>query len=676
MKTKPEVLAPCGSFDALTAALRTGADAVYFGAGDFNARKNADNFGGEQLSAAAKECRLHGVKFHVTLNTLVGDGELENFTQTVKRTCQVAADALILQDLGALRLVRALCPDMELHASTQMSVGTKAGLQLLKELGFSRAVLPRELAKSEIADLAADKPLDLEVFVHGAQCMCVSGQCLLSATFGSRSGNRGLCAQPCRLAFSAVGGTGHDLSLKDLSLIEHLQELSALGIVSLKIEGRMKRPEYVAAAVTACKEALDGAYSASRRQDLEALFSRSGFTDGYFRNQRGREMFGIRQKENVTAATDALLKAYAKRYEKEPALYGVDFHFFAAPGKTPTLTAVCNGIEVCETGAMPCETAQRVPLTAEKATAQLQKCGGTVFFAKSIACEIAENTSVPLSELNRMRRAVLSTLTEQLQSAHPKEIKPYNFTKVPHIAKVPQTWVRVRAAAQIPKNSQFDRLFLPLGTENAVLEQYGAGVYLPRGLFGTEDEILRNLQHSAARYVLCDTLDAVAIARKTDKEIIGGPFLNLFNTLALEEAAAIGVSAAVVSHELTVSQISALGGALPRGACVYGRTPLMLTRNCPVKNGKSCKECNRQSVLCDRKGISFPVRCENGFAELFNSRPTYMADRLSELQNIDFYFFDFTIEERQECEQVLHAYKQGAKPMGEYTRGFFYRGVE
>lgn len=676
MKTKPEVLAPCGSFDALTAALRTGADAVYFGAGDFNARKNADNFGGEQLSAAAKACRLHGVKVHITLNTLVGDGELQNFTQTVKRTCKIAADALILQDLGALRLVRALCPDMELHASTQMSVGTKAGLQLLKERGFSRAVLPRELTESEIADLAADKPLDLEVFVHGAQCMCVSGQCLMSAMFGSRSGNRGLCAQPCRLAFSAEGGTGHDLSLKDLSLIEHLQALSDLGIASLKIEGRMKRPEYVAAAVTACKEALNGVYSPSRRQDLEALFSRSGFTDGYFKNQRGREMFGIRQKENVTAATDALLKSYAKCYEKEPVLYGVDFHFTAEADKFPTLTAACNGMEFHAIGETACETAQRVPLTAEKVTAQLQKCGGTVFFAKSIACEIGENISLPLSEINRMRRAALAYFEENLKSAKPKEVKEYDFTIKSHIAKAPQTFVRAREVAQIPKNAEFDRLFLPLGTDNAVLEQHGAGVYLPRGLFGTETEILEKLQHSAARYVLCDTLDAVAIARKTDKEIIGGPFLNLFNTFALEEAAEIGVSAAVVSHELTVSQITALGGELSRGVCVYGRTPLMLARNCPVKNGKSCTDCKRQSALCDRKGISFPVRCENGFAEIFNSRPTYMADRLSELQNVDFCFFDFTVENADECEQILRAYQQGLKPTGDYTRGFFYRGVE
>lgn len=675
MAKKLEILAPCGSKDALTAALRTGADAVYFGAGDFNARKNADNFG-STLEEAAEECRLHNVRFHITLNTLVGDSELSAFTETLKRTCRAAANALIVQDLGALRLARTLCPEMELHASTQMSVGTSAGLLLLAARGFSRAVLPRELSKQEIAALSKNKPLELESFVHGAQCMCVSGQCLLSAMLGSRSGNRGLCAQPCRLAFAAAGGTGHDLSLKDLSLIEHMDELARLGVTSFKIEGRMKRPEYVAAAVTACKESLAGEYTESRRQDLEALFSRSGFTDGYYQNQRGREMFGIRQKENVTSATGVLLKSYEKLYEKEPAIYGVDFRLTAVPYEKPRLTALCGELQACAAGEVPCEVAERVPLTAEKATAQLQKCGGTVFFANSVACDLAENVSLPLSVLNALRREVLSALETQLQKAQPKEMHEITLPWEPHHAKPPETWVRVRSAAQIPENAEFDRLFLPLTTDNAVLEHFGAGVYLPRGLFGTESEILAKLQKSTAKYVLCDTLDAVAIARKADREIVGGPFLNLFNSLALEEAADIGVSAAVISHELTVQQIAALGGELPRGACVYGRTPLMLTRNCPVKNGKSCAGCGKQSALRDRKGILFPVRCENGFSEIFNSRPTYMADRLRELQNIDFYFFDFTVEEKAECEAVLHAYKQGLKPTGEYTRGFFYRGVE
>ncbi len=671
-----EILAPCGSEEALTAAVRCGADAVYFGTGDFNARKNAANFSGAALDRAVELCRSHGVRVHITLNTLVADGEFQNLTETLKRTCSLSADALILQDLGVLRLVRKLCPDVELHASTQMSVGTRAGLHLLKRLGFSRAVLPRELSRTEIEALAADKPLDLEMFIHGALCMCVSGQCLLSAMLGSRSGNRGLCAQPCRLAFAAEGGTGHDLSLKDLSLIEYIRELAELGICSFKIEGRMKRPEYVAAAVTACKEARDGLYTENRRQDLAALFSRSGFTDGYFQNRHGREMFGTRQKENVTAATAELFKSYTRYYEKEHAVFPVDFEFSAAPDKLSSLTAKCAGYTVTVLSELPCETAKNRPLTADSVCTQLKKCGGTVFFARNIICQLAENTSLAVSAINQMRRSALEQMLKKITAKESLIVKDIDFTFVPHTAGKPKQYLRFRNIDSIPENVRFDRLFLPLNTPKAVLEQFGAGVYLPRGLFGTEKEILSKLRASGAGYALCDTLDAVAIAQQAGVDIIGGPFLNLFNTLALDEAEDIGICEATLSHELTVSAIRALGGMLPRGVCVYGRTPLMLTRNCPVKNGKACKECGRNSVLTDRMGIQFPVLCENGFSEIFNSRPVYMADRLSELKNVDFYLYDFTTESAEECARILNAYDTGASPVGDYTRGLFYRGVE
>ena len=261
--TNPEILAPAGNEEALKAAVLTGADAVYFGVGDFNARRNAANFSVDGLKDTIKYCHSRGVKVHITLNTLVKDTELSKVCDTVKKICEAGADALIIQDLGVARIVRTVCPEIEMHASTQMTVGTKEGLKLLKSMGFSRAVLPRELSFEEIKFLASDSPIDLEVFVHGALCMCVSGQCLMSAALGSRSGNRGLCAQPCRLPFKVENGTGHDLSLKDLSLISHINELAKLGIVSFKIEGRMKRPEYVAAAVTSCKKAISGEYSSA-----------------------------------------------------------------------------------------------------------------------------------------------------------------------------------------------------------------------------------------------------------------------------------------------------------------------------------------------------------------------------------------------------------------------------
>lgn len=670
---EPEILAPCGSMEALTAAVRCGADAVYFGMGDFNARKNAGTL---DVEAASYMCRSHGVRCYVTLNTLVTDEELGKFTETLKRTCQLSADALILQDLGVLRLARTLCPDQRLHASTQMSVGTAAGLALLKDRGFRRAVLPRELSRSEIEAILKNAPLETELFVHGALCMCVSGQCLLSAMLGSRSGNRGLCAQPCRLAFEATGGTGHDLSLKDLSLLRHIPELRALGVASLKIEGRMKRPEYVAAAVTACREARDDAYSESRQQDLTALFSRSGFTDGYYQNRRGREMFGTRQKEDVVSATGALLKTYEKLYEKERAVHPVDFQFTAQVEKAPTLTAECAGHTVTVHGQTLCETAKTRPLNTETVCAQLQKCGGTVFFARDITSEIAENCSLPISALNQMRREALSMLEAALTQKKPISVMDLSFSVKPHTAKAPKRYLRFRDVRAVPENIQFDRIFLPLDTPRAIVEKFGAGVYLPRGLFGSQEAVLKQLKESGASFALCDTLDAVAIAKLAGVTVIGGPFLNLTNTLALEEAKEIGINEATVSHELTLRQIAALGGDLPRGAVVYGRTPLMLFRNCPVKNGMSCSACKRTQSLTDRKGIQFPVRCENGFSELFNSRPVYMADRLSEVQNVDFHLFDFTTESAEECTRVLKAYDTGESPFCEYTRGLFYRGVE
>ena len=323
--TKPvEILAPAGSFDALVAAVRCGANAVYLGAGDFNARRNADNFTEKELKEAINYCHVRNVKVYLTLNTLVFDAEVSAALELLSCVCALGADALIVQDLGLARLIREVAPDMPLHASTQMSVMNIEGLRELEELGFKRAVLPRELSFEEIRELKENTTLELEIFVHGALCMCVSGQCYLSGMLGGRSGNRGLCAQPCRLPFEAPGGTGFDLSLKDLSLLEHLPELAELGIDSFKIEGRMKRPEYVAAAVSACRATMDRVtkdrrdsdlvdYSgietqseARLKEQLRAVFSRSGFTDGYYTEKTGRSMFGTRRREDVTAAAPVL----------------------------------------------------------------------------------------------------------------------------------------------------------------------------------------------------------------------------------------------------------------------------------------------------------------------------------------------------------------------------------
>ena len=349
--SRPEILAPAGSEEALPAALRCGADAVYLGTKRFNARRSADNFEEASLTDAAFLCHSRGAKLYLTLNTLLSDAETDDARRTIEAAARAGVDALIVQDMGVARLARENC-DIPLHASTQTSVQTDAGVRMLRDMGFSRVVVPRELRREELSEIRNKTDLEIETFVHGALCMCVSGQCLLSAVFGGRSGNRGLCAQPCRLPFAASGGTGYDLSLKDLSLLPHLRELRDMGIDSFKIEGRMKRPEYVAAAVTACRAALDGAQDDEIFGLLRRVFSRSGFTDGYYTGNLGRAMFGTRQKEDVTAAQGALT-ALQKLYETQRALYPADFTFVCRAGGPIRLTAESGAARVTVYGETP-----------------------------------------------------------------------------------------------------------------------------------------------------------------------------------------------------------------------------------------------------------------------------------------------------------------------------------
>lgn len=692
MKQFPELLAPAGSFDSVRAAVRTGADAVYLGTKAFNARRNADNFDDAALRDAIRLCRLHGVKVHITLNTLVSDAELPKAKAVIRHVCALGADVLILQDLGLARLAKTCAPDLARHASTQMSVQTAAGIALLKDLGYSRAVLPRELSRNEIAAIRASTDLELELFIHGAQCMCVSGQCLMSAMLGSRSGNRGLCAQPCRLPFSADNTERYDLSLKDLSLMDRLPALAALGVDSFKIEGRMKRAEYVAAAVTNARRALEGSRDAATADALRAVFSRQGFTSGYFDNDRGSHMFGVRTKEDVTAASGKVLSALQHLYEKERADVPVDFHLTIRQNALPTLTATARGTTVCAAGAALPQPAEK-PMTADALETRLQKCGGTAFYANHIEIDLDSGLFLPASEINAMRRSALEQLTETLSA-----VKPLRFTDVPLTAhrsaeeksdkarKLPPTFrLLLESPDQIPQDlTNVENLYFPLEIEEKVVENVKncpvpVGFEVPRGIFGKEADVKKKLLHAKANGVsiaLCETLDAVALAKQCDLEIHGGWALHCFNSLTAEVLADLGVKSITLSPELTLQQSNDLSAPVPRGLFAYGRLPLMLTRNCPIRNVMDCKDCGRRQSLTDRKGIRFPVRCRFGSAEVLNAHPIYLGDRMGELGEMDFLLFFFSDEPRQMVDAVLDAYRKGKPAKGKFTRGLYYRGVE
>ena len=676
MNNTYEILAPVGSSEALKAAVLCGADAVYLGVKELNARRGAENFDYAELDESVSFCHSRKVKVYLTLNTVISDGEIKTASKIIERACASGIDALILQDFAAAEIVKRCAPDMPIHASTQMSVQTLDGIKKLADMGFSRAVLPREMNREEIKFLCENSPIELEMFIHGALCMCVSGQCYMSAVLGSRSGNRGACAQPCRLPFSAQGTGRFDLSLKDLSLTDYLKELCDMGIASFKIEGRMKRPEYVAAAVTACRQAVNGTVDPKIKQDLQSIFSRTGFTDGYYKNTLGKDMFGTRRKEDVVSAAP-ILSRLETLYQKEAPRFAVDFRFTALREKAVSLEAECEGAKAFyESDFIPREAINK-PIDESSVKEQLSKTGGTQFFARRIDCAIGDGLNVPVSVLNKLRRDALSLIEAKLTQNQQKEFFNTAFSFAPHNAEKTKIICRFRDEDSIPDDlTGVSEIILPI---NSIKTRFDVTAQLPRGIFGNDEKLffkLLEFKEKGVTSAFAGTLDGIEIAKKADISVTAGYGTNIFNSLALEGYKSLGVEKALLSPELTVNQIKNLGGDLPRGVFAYGRLPLMLTRNCPVKNVKSCGECKQTGTLTDRKNTVFTVDCSSGMSEILNSRPVYMADRLNEIKNCDFILLYFTDESKQQAQNIIKQYISGGKPQGEFTRGLLYRGVE
>lgn len=674
---KPELLSPAGSPESLVAAVRAGADAVYLGVGMFNARRNARNFTIDptddpacSLAGAVSFCHTRGVKVHLALNTLVREREMAEAMRIAEAACACGVDALIVQDRGLARLLRAAAPQMPLHASTQLSCHSPAGVEALREAGFTRVVLAREMTKAEIA-ACRGLGCELEIFVHGALCMSVSGQCELSAMLGGRSGNRGLCAQPCRLPF-AVGHAPRDgeaaLSLKDQSLYGHLEELRDLGVASLKIEGRMKRPEYVAAATAVLRRLLDGETPEPQLvDDLAAVFSRSGFTDGYFTGKRDASMFGSRRGEDV--ASSAVLSRLARLYDREAQRVPVTLTLSESP-----LTVTADDGEGCTVSVIaPPETpVLERALDAERTAAQLEKTGGTPFKATAV---VAATPSVPLSTINAMRREALERLATERGQVRPVEYAPTAPRTVPLPSGLLTGLVaRAERAEQVTDGA--DAWIVPLG---CVPNTAYWGVEIPRGLFGREATVTKALAQakaSGAAFALCNNVGAVPLALQAGLSPVAGAFWNITNPEAVSAVAEDGVQAAIMSFELTFSQLRFAENGGCTGLFAYGRQPLMLLRNCPVSAVSGCAHCGGDGELTDRTGAKFPVRCSGGCSELLNAVPLYLADRLSELPKTAFYYLHFTDETPNRVAEVLREYRNGGTPPSGFTRGLYKRGVE
>ncbi len=671
---KPELLAPAGSMESIYAAVRCGADAVYVGGAKYSARANAANFTDDELEQAIDYCHLHGVRVYRAMNTIVFAEETDGFLSAARRTAEMGADGLILQDIGAARLVREMLPDMKLNASTQMTIHTPEGARLAKEMGFSRVVAARELSVEQLEKMTATG-IEIEAFIHGALCMSVSGQCYMSAMIGSRSANRGMCAQACRLPFSATGSERYDLSLKDLCGIEHIGRLGEIGVSSLKIEGRMKRAEYVAAAVTACRAALDG--GKPDLGTLKAVFSRSGFTDGYLTGKHGMAMFGYRRKEDVVSA-EAVLPELREKYRKETKSAAADFAAYIKNGKPSRLEMTCGGITVAAEGAVP-EAAKNRPADRDYIARQLDKLGDTVYTIGNIYTEIDEGLTLPASAINALRREAV----KKMDSARIKAAKPVQrFCEVGtdyrrenrYPAKIR---VKISNMEQLAGVDDADEIVVPMKLWDKVSAGGNVIIELPRFVDDEEKlaEQLEAVKVSGFTHILCTNLAHIRLGKAMNFTLHGGFGLNIANPYSVETAGQLGLCDVTASFEMKTSQLPKICGSIPVGIIGYGFLPVMLTRNCPVKQAVGgCKNCTGK--LTDRTGREFRVRCDGVACEILNSDLLMMSDRMDEVC-ADFVQLDFTEETAAEARRVISCYREGRKLAdGGFTRGLYYRGIE
>lgn len=681
---KCEILSPAGDFEAVKAAVLNGADAVYLGQKAFSARQSAENFSADELKAAVEYCHARDVRVYQTLNTLIFDYQINELKETIKTACESGVDALIVQDMGVAAIAQALCPTMPLHGSTQMSVHTAQGVKLLEELGFSRVVLAREMSRDEIAEAIKGRGIETEVFVHGALCMSVSGQCYISGIIGGRSGNRGACAGSCRLPFTTkdkvATGDEHALSLKDLCLADYVGELAEMGVTSLKIEGRMKRPEYVAAATRSYCDAFDG-----KEYDLDklrAIFSRNGFTDGYYTAAR-EEMFGARGKEDVTSATSALLRELGNSYKKEVGKIPIKIDF-QLNADNALLTITDGDGNSASAYAKP-EIAINRETTRDDAEKAFTKLGGTIFFLDSMESRLVSGLSLKAAQMNEMRRSCCDELYRLRAAIKHSEYNDGNMPKL--TAKKPSPlslWGGFRRFSQLNEKiiNSLERIILPLDEiiENLdFLKDYQQKLIIApdRAMFGREKDIeakLKRLKSLGVDSLIAENVAHIGLGKGLGFQLVGGQFLNCTNSYSVMEYQSLGISAQTVSFETLLEHGNAIKSSIPLGLVVYGRLPVMLLRSCPIKAAVGCKNCS--GGITDRLGKRFEALCnDKRSVEIVNCNTLYMGDRLNELSNFSFGKLWFTTEAPSEISEIIAAYKNGDSPQGEFTRGLYYRKI-
>ena len=659
----PELLAPAGSLESLKAAIAGGADAVYFGGGDFNARINAKNFTNDELKQAIDMLHSCGRKAYITLNTLVHGKELENYLRFAEFVYLAGADALIVADIGGAEAIRRHLPHLELHASTQMSGHNLAQAELLAKHGFSRMVCARELSKDDIEYLVKNSPIEIEMFTHGALCVCHSGQCLFSSLVGGRSGNRGECAQPCRLPYTGENGKqSYPLSLKDLSLAGHITDLIDCGVQSLKIEGRMKSPEYVYGVVRAFRTLLDEGKNATQEElsQLARVFSRGGFTQGYFDRKINSSMLGIRSDKEKSVSKTALYSS-EKIDEITPIKQKINAFARIYLDRPIELTLTCGTIEVTTHGQIP-EKAINTPISPENIKKNLTKFGATNFELADCSMSCDEDVMLPISALNELRRNACQMLENALNGDRGVRTGFEKYVLIlPKNAKKSIRTARFYRADQITDAARehFNIIYLPLQNYNGECD----GIILPPVIMDSElekvDKMLQKAKEKGAKYALVGNLGALELAQKYGFILHGDFRFNVYNNETVAKLESLGVESTILSPELTIPQIRDIKG--DTSTIVYGRIPLMLLEKCVSKEVTTCEGCEKGlATITDRRGITFPILREFEHRNvIYNSAPTYMADLENELTRakITNCHFIFSTESKKEVDEVINSYK-------------------
>ena len=689
--SKIEILAPVGNEEMLCAAVFSGADAVYLGFSGFNARTSANNFDADTLKDAVRFCHARGVAVHVALNTTVYGGELPALEAAIRAVAASGADAVICQDLAVATLIGRIAPQLPRHGSTQMSVHSLQGALELKELGFTRVVLARELSLPEVEHITKHCGIETECFVHGALCMCVSGQCYMSAFLGGRSGNRGSCAGPCRLPFEANAlpegkpGRLHHLSLKDNSVIDQLDRLQALGVASAKIEGRLRTPEYVAAAVSACLAGREG--RAYDRDLLKNAFSRSGFTSGYLDGKIDGTMFGVRSEADAEQ-TKKTLPMLRELYRRERSRVPVKMKLEIEEGGEKLTVMDADGNKAFAYGDAEPQPARTDP--TESLHRSLAKTGGTPFAASAEDITVEMDGGpwfVPGSAVNELRREALDALLKKREVLRPWPTTDEHVPALPLRTLPSRRTLRARFEnwEQVPERALdgIEYLILPIAQADRVPREWRAKTLLelPRVMFGRlEEDTARRIAATQDAGFAGYEVSNIAHLRLCRGLPMSGSFgLNITNQLAAQFYADNGLGSMLILPEVKDSDISTIapthdGRPVPTGVLVYGHMPLMVTRACPLQNIHDCAHCDKTGVLTDRKAKKFPVRCGLGVRTIYNPVPIYMGDKPGAL-TVDYGVAYFTLESREEAAQILDMIRTHAPFEGDFTRGLYFKGT-